>query len=158
MYQFHPLKLILFFIKVNKIASPCLGKDVDVGIPKAKSSKKLTPKDCCTLKCPCCVPPSLKKSAKEVCTAAGIPQAPFSTGQLPTVKRPAAPSRSSTPNQGKCTPSAKYKLSNNATMNKTQRSLSTSSSTATLSDPSAWLDNSATNDAQNNGNEKEEKE
>uniref|UniRef100_A0A914I8G2 K Homology domain-containing protein n=1 Tax=Globodera rostochiensis TaxID=31243 RepID=A0A914I8G2_GLORO len=141
---------------VNKIASPCVGKDVDVGLPKSKSSKKLSQKDCCpTLKCPCCVPPSLKKNAKEVCTAAGIPPAPFTTGHPNAAKKP-APSRSSTPSQNKTTTtSAKSKfatpLANNATViNKTQRSLSTSSSSATLSDPSAWLDNSTTSDLQNN--------
>uniref|UniRef100_A0A183C3I5 ANK_REP_REGION domain-containing protein n=1 Tax=Globodera pallida TaxID=36090 RepID=A0A183C3I5_GLOPA len=141
---------------VNKIASPCVGKDVDVGLPKSKSSKKLSQKDCCpTLKCPCCVPPSLKKNAKEVCTAAGIPPTPFTTGHPNAAKKP-APSRSSTPNQNKSTTtSVKSKfatpLANNATViNKTQRSLSTSSSSATLSDPSAWLDNSTTSDLQNN--------
>lgn len=69
--------------QVNKIA-PSVSKDLEpinkCSLKSNKNSKKLTQKDCCpALKCPCCIPPSLQKSAKEVCTAAGITTGSYST-------------------------------------------------------------------------------
>ncbi|KAL3102100.1 hypothetical protein niasHS_003509 [Heterodera schachtii] len=148
---------------VNKIASPCVAKDVEFGMPKPKSSKKLTQKNCCpTMKCPCCVPSSLKKTTKEVCSAAGIPTT-IPNGQMPNSVKKAASSRSSTPSQNnvlttttnnKCSANNKSKFAtptqNAGTVNKTHRSLSTSSSSATLSEQSVWVDNSTVTDTQNN--------
>uniref|UniRef100_A0A1I8BTT7 ANK_REP_REGION domain-containing protein n=1 Tax=Meloidogyne hapla TaxID=6305 RepID=A0A1I8BTT7_MELHA len=161
---------------VNKIA-PSVSKDLEpinkCSLKSNKNSKKLTQKDCCpALKCPCCIPPSLQKSAKEVCTAAGITTGPYSTtsSQMnmapfssvcshstvnPTNvatggKRPAAMSRSNSPNAHKCTKSSSNKLNHMSATHKHQRSVSTSSSSATLSDPSAWMENATACNSQNN--------
>nr|CAD2139141.1 unnamed protein product [Meloidogyne enterolobii] len=163
---------------VNKIA-PSINKDLEpatrCSLKSNKNSKKLTQKDCCpALKCPCCIPPSLQKSAKEVCTAAGITTGPYSTANsqinMATMsfssvcshstvnpsnastggKRHAAPSRSNSPNGNKCTKSASNKGNHVSAAHRHQRSLSTSSSSATLSDPSAWMENATACDTQNN--------